>query len=239
MARLSFISCSNALEATITSSYSLALLALALAMTLAVGPPSAVIPVPLAAPASLVVVSGSIFLDIFCLCVCVYVCMCVCVCECKATAGSKAANKFAKDPHEYLFWRTGSYTAFRYGAWKLQATWLPDRVWLTDLNNDEGEKHNLAQGLLWSDFKAILDVSPYHAVCVQMTTALAQATQNCTFRDNDAIIDRLCAVGRRLQAVASEQVDPLWPALTEVPISVDYARAGVRTWEEEYVYWAV
>jgi arylsulfatase A-like enzyme len=159
--------------------------------------------------------------------------------ECKATAGSKAANKFAKDPHEYLFWRTGSYTAFRYGDWKLQATWLPDRVWLTDLNNDEAEKHNLAHGLLWSDFKAILDVSPYHAVCVQMTTALAQATQNCTLRDNAAIIDRLCAVGRRLQAVASEQVDPLWPALTEVPISVDYARAGVRTWDEEYVYWAV
>jgi arylsulfatase A-like enzyme len=150
-------------------------------------------------------------------------------------------SEFLKDPHESLFWRTGSYTAFRHGDWKLQATWLPDRVWLTDMIEDQVEKVNLADGLLWSVFKNILDVSSSHDSCVAALSAHVSAnitTGNGHIKSN-AVINRLCTIGDRMLAVTAEQAEPLWPALTEVPMPVDTATAVVANINDEYVYWAL
>lgn len=47
-------------------------------------------------------------------------------------------------PHELLFWRSGSYRSMREGDWKLQVTERPRQDWLYNLASDPGEKTNLA-----------------------------------------------------------------------------------------------
>jgi arylsulfatase A-like enzyme len=160
--------------------------------------------------------------------------------QCEALPQDDTLNTlYLEDPHESLFWRTGSYTAFRHGDWKIQATWLPDRVWLTDLLNDPTERKNLAAGLLWSAFKSILDNSTSQLECCELLTKFVQANATLGHLDGQDLVSRLCVTGQRMMEVNAEQAEPLWPALTEVPMPVDSATATVQTLEEEHVYWAL
>jgi arylsulfatase A-like enzyme len=47
-------------------------------------------------------------------------------------------------PHDVLFWRSGQYRAVRAGAWKLQISETPNRVWLFNLRDDPTEQHDLS-----------------------------------------------------------------------------------------------
>jgi arylsulfatase A-like enzyme len=48
------------------------------------------------------------------------------------------------DPHEAIFWRTGTYRAVRSGDWKLQLSDPDERPFLYNLAVDPAEKQNLA-----------------------------------------------------------------------------------------------
>lgn len=47
-------------------------------------------------------------------------------------------------PHQRLFWRSGDYRVVRDGAWKLQVSANPNRVWLFNLRDDPTEQHDLS-----------------------------------------------------------------------------------------------
>ena len=64
-----------------------------------------------------------------------------------AGAGTSAstADDWAIDTvHNHLFWRSGHYSALRKGYWKIQKSANPDMLWLYNLEDDEGERTNLA-----------------------------------------------------------------------------------------------
>lgn len=54
-------------------------------------------------------------------------------------------GKTGGQPHESLFWRSGSYRTLQSNGWKLQVCDTIPKTWLFDLHNDPTEKHNLAQ----------------------------------------------------------------------------------------------
>jgi arylsulfatase A-like enzyme len=138
-------------------------------------------------------------------------------------------------PHKELFWRTGTYCAYRYNNWKMQVSYRPDSVWLFDMDTDIGEKYNLLAGLPWSEFRGILESQDgdITSCCANLTLLVKSRSLEL----GSDVITTACDVGKNLLEANSQQADPLWPALTEVPMPVDRARAGVRTLEEEYVYW--
>lgn len=43
-----------------------------------------------------------------------------------------------------LYWKSGHYSAIRYGEWKLQMAGNPQKTWLFNLKDDPTEQHNLA-----------------------------------------------------------------------------------------------
>lgn len=45
--------------------------------------------------------------------------------------------------HKNLFWRSGHYMALRKGKYKIQKSGNPQKVWLFDVETDEGEQNNL------------------------------------------------------------------------------------------------
>ena len=47
-------------------------------------------------------------------------------------------------PDRVLYWRSGEYRALLYGKWKLQTAKRPDKTWLFNLEDDPGERSNLA-----------------------------------------------------------------------------------------------
>ena len=56
--------------------------------------------------------------------------------------------------HDTLYWRSGHYSAFRKGKYKLQySTKLPNKLWLYDMQKDPTEQYNLAYV---PSFKALL-----------------------------------------------------------------------------------
>jgi uncharacterized sulfatase len=54
------------------------------------------------------------------------------------------AGAMANEPHDHLFWRTGSYQVVLSGGYKLQKSDPPGVTWLFDMNADPTEQHNLA-----------------------------------------------------------------------------------------------
>jgi arylsulfatase A-like enzyme len=159
---------------------------------------------------------------------------------------SKTSSSLLLDPHsDGLFWRTGSYLAFRYGDIKMQLSSEPDRVWLVNLQTDPTEQVNLASGLTWTALNASLAASDNDEFCVRtllhdLATARLLNPRNLqmlSFPLPDSL--RIaCHVGRKLLTVNAEQSEPLWPALSETPVPVDAASYSVRTDDEEFVYWA-
>lgn len=51
-------------------------------------------------------------------------------------------------PHDALFWRSGDYRMLIAGEWKLQVSERPDKIWLFNIAEDPGERHNLADSRL-------------------------------------------------------------------------------------------
>jgi arylsulfatase A-like enzyme len=150
-------------------------------------------------------------------------------------SGQETAVAASSSPHDSLFWRTGTYCAHRYHNWKMQVSYRPDNVWFYDIESDIGEKYTLVKGLRWSDLRQALDNAAEDAsTCTSEILALRQ---NSSVVVADDMIQIVCEVGRSLLDANNQLVEPLWPSLTEVPMPVDAADAGVRTLEEEYVYW--
>jgi arylsulfatase A-like enzyme len=134
------------------------------------------------------------------------------------------------DPHKSLFWRTGTYLAYREANWKLQVSLNPDRVWFTDLAEDMEEKLNLVNGLLWTNFRALLLSSAVNDCPEQLTLLIPSSVR-------PDVLALACDIGRNMLSVQAEQSEPLWPGLAEVPMPVDMASFTVNTLEEEHVYW--
>ena len=53
-------------------------------------------------------------------------------------------GKVSDDPHEAIFWRTGTYRTVRSGDWKLQLSDPDETPFLFNLAVDPTEQHNLA-----------------------------------------------------------------------------------------------
>jgi uncharacterized sulfatase len=103
--------------------------------------------------------------------------------------------------HDTLFWRSGHYSAMRKGFWKIQKSGNPKKVWLFDLEADQGERHNLA----------VSEDDEHQKKLQEMLLALEEEN--------------------------SQQVDPLWPSVSETPFLID--KVWMEPYEEgdEYVYW--
>eukprot|EP00602_Paraphysomonas_sp_CaronLab_P004987 CAMPEP_0185029082 /NCGR_PEP_ID=MMETSP1103-20130426/15177_1 /TAXON_ID=36769 /ORGANISM="Paraphysomonas bandaiensis, Strain Caron Lab Isolate" /LENGTH=467 /DNA_ID=CAMNT_0027563699 /DNA_START=295 /DNA_END=1698 /DNA_ORIENTATION=+ len=52
--------------------------------------------------------------------------------------------------HDTFFWRSGHYMSVRQGDWKLQVSSNPEKMWLYNLGEDEGEMLNLAYNANYS-----------------------------------------------------------------------------------------
>lgn len=50
-------------------------------------------------------------------------------------------------PHKSLYWRDGDYRALLAGAWKLQTSERPRKIWLHNLRDDPTEQKNLAESM--------------------------------------------------------------------------------------------
>jgi arylsulfatase A-like enzyme len=144
----------------------------------------------------------------------------------------------SSSPHHSLFWRTGTYIAYREGTWKLQVSQSPDRVWLTDMSRDQRERHNLAGQLTWSRLHSILTETTDDSACFpRLLEELRNNSKVHGQPDQAKLTAALCKVSRNLLTVNAAQAEPLWPGLAEVAIPVDTAAMDVVSVDEEYVYW--
>jgi arylsulfatase A-like enzyme len=146
----------------------------------------------------------------------------------------------SNDPHQSLFWRTGSYMAMRAGYWKIQVSEIPDRVWITDFSTDPHEHNNLVWGMTWTMLNTSVSNEITVSLCADSLERVAARGRPSPDAEqwSRIILEAACALGAHLLQVNSEQVEPLWPALSVTPVPVDYAAYAVMSEKEEYVYWA-
>jgi hypothetical protein len=142
-------------------------------------------------------------------------------------------------PHRVLFWRTGHYKSLRMDNWKLQLSMRPQKIWFYDLSVDPFEWNNIANSIDPNSIQLVTEgYSLSNAVCsIDKVCDYGSAREKCINEVgsiNSSVY--LCeAISILFQMDREEMVSPLWPALSESPVSVDHS--SIISLDEEYVYW--
>jgi len=136
--------------------------------------------------------------------------------------------------NDHLFWRVGHYKALRIGAWKLQLSDKPSKVWFHNLQDDPYEHVNLAVELGMLEPHLIpLEQHHYHDSEARRRLLFTHCTSMSRYADQVAL---LSAIYQELLFVNTQQTKPRWPAMVELAISIDKCSAEPSNELDEYVY---
>ena len=166
-----------------------------------------------------------------------------------------------------LFWRSGDDLALRQGDFKLQisSNHHRNKVWFYDLKHDPYEQLNLAD--VFFGIHTVEDLHRYAAAAVIKNDCCTDdAASDDDQHDDDGggrrivndgmsinysihgmikdqtidkkgIRRRLLEVYNILLLTDSQQKDPQWPALYQVPILIDKIEGSIINIDDEYIYW--
>jgi arylsulfatase A-like enzyme len=153
-----------------------------------------------------------------------------------------------------FFWRSGSYRSIKYYHLKFQVHSYLNKIWFYDLSVDKTEKNNLidqlAAFIVTKDGKpSELSIQSETDLIKHLLTPFAVAHDAIEITQGDAkpamnspeiILKYLLIVYQKLQEINSQQHEPLWPALVELPICIDKPqRSDLNcSLKDEYIVWA-
>lgn len=166
-----------------------------------------------------------------------------------------------------LFWRSGDDLALRQGDFKLQisSNHHRNKVWFYDLKHDPYEQLNLAD--VFFGIHTVEDLHRYAAAAVIKNDCCTDDAASDDYHHDDdgggrrivndgmsinysihgmikdqtidkkGIRRRLLEVYNILLLTDSQQKDPQWPALYQVPILIDKIEGSIINIDDEYIYW--
>jgi hypothetical protein len=137
-------------------------------------------------------------------------------------------------PHDYLYWRSGHYRAFRYHSFKLQVLDRPNKVIWHDLETDPFEEINLALSL---NISSKLQLEDHMGKISSSNETIQNAFHTCpTGFDKSYNLINLLKIYSMMIEEEKNHRHALWKPLMEIAVPIDKCSAIPILPDDDFVY---